>query len=82
MGACVIYPNISYIKTWPNIYINNQTCLTYDLNFENLEEKINKVLINDKLRKELVYNAQKVLDNVLKEDGLNYMLNFLSNVTK
>ena len=82
MGACVIYPNISYIKTWPNIYINNQTCLTYDLNFENLEEKIKKILINDKLRKELVYNAQKVLDNVLKEDGLNYMLNFLSNVTK
>ena len=82
MGACIIYPNISYIKTWPNIYINNQTCLTYDLNFENLEEKINKVLINDKLRKELVYNAQKVLDNVLKEDGLTYMLNFLSNVTK
>jgi len=82
MGACIIYPNISYIKTWPNIYINNQTCLTYDLNFGNLEEKINKVLVNDKLRKELVHNAQNVLRNVLKKDGLDYMLNFLSNVTK
>ena len=67
MGACIIYPNISYIKTWPNIYINNQTCLTYDLNFGNLEEKINKVLVNDKLRKELVHNAQNVLRNVLKK---------------
>ena len=82
MGACIIYPNISYIKTWPNIYMNNQTCLTYDLNFGNLEEKINKVLVNDKLRKELVHNAQNVLRNVLKKDGLDYMLNFLSNVTK
>ena len=44
--------------------------------------KINKVLVNDKLRKELVHNAQNVLRNVLKKDGLDYMLNFLSNVTK
>ncbi len=82
MGACVIFPDISYIKTWPNIYKNNENCLMYDFDLQNLEEKINEVLTNEKLRINLVKNSQNELQNVYKETGLNYILEFLKKITE
>jgi hypothetical protein len=82
MGACVIFPDISYIKTWPNIYKNNENCLMYDFDLENLEEKINTVLTNEKLRIDLVKNSQNELQNVYKQKGLDYVIKFLKKITE
>jgi hypothetical protein len=82
MGACVIFPDISYIKTWPNIYKNNENCLMYDFDLENLEEKINTVLTNEKLRIDLVKNSQNELQNVYKHKGLDYIIKFLKKITE
>ena len=43
MGAAVIFPNVDYIETWPNIYRDNYSYVSYKLDFSNLIDKINLV---------------------------------------
>ena len=52
-GAAFITADMSKIETWPNIYHEGHTYLSYDFEFENLENNLN-ILINDiSLRKTL-----------------------------
>ena len=39
MGAAVLFPNIDYLETWPNIYQDNFSCINYKLDFSDLFEK-------------------------------------------
>ena len=34
---------MEHINTWPNYYVNNETYLNFNWNFDNFEEVINKV---------------------------------------
>ena len=57
-GTSFMTADMSNIETWPNIYHENETYLSYDLNFNNFNDNLNK-LINDKnLRNKFV----KILD--------------------
>lgn len=81
MGTAIIFPNLNYLETWPNIYQDNLSYLSYDLDFSNLNEKID-ILINDEnLRKNLVKNSQRILKSVYSEEGLNYLVNFFRKIT-
>tara|TARA_B110001452_G_C15209275_1_gene419462 strand:+ start:170 stop:1306 length:1137 start_codon:yes stop_codon:yes gene_type:complete len=80
MGAAIIFPNIDYIETWPNIFKDGETFMSYNLDLSNLLDVVEKVLSDDNLRSSLVYNAQDVCQNVYKEDGLNYLLNFFEKI--
>ena len=40
MGTAVIFPNLNYLETWPNIYQDNYSYLSYELDFSNLNEII------------------------------------------
>ena len=51
MGAAVIFPKMDNIETWPNIYKNRITYLSYDYDMSNLLDKIKELLDNDELRK-------------------------------
>ena len=80
MGTAFIYPNIEYIETWPNIFINGKTYKSYELDFSNLEESINFLLDNKSLRDEMIYNSQSILDGVYSNKGLNYIIKFLKHL--
>ena len=81
MGTAVIFPNLNYLETWPNIYQDNYSYLSYELDFSNLNERID-ILINDEnLRKNLVKNSQRILKSVYSEEGLNYLVNFFRKIT-
>ena len=51
MGAAFIKPDMSYIDTWPNIYIKNETYIPCDLDFSNIEYLIDELSNNINLRK-------------------------------
>ena len=74
-GVPFLTADMSNIITWPNVYQDNVTYISYDLDFKNLKDKIEYILNNDRKRKELVSNSQEVLRNVYKDEGKKYFVN-------
>ena len=82
MGAAVVFPNVDYLETWPNIYKDNFSYLSYKFDFSDLIEKI-ELAINDKiLRDELVLNSQNICKSVYTEEGLKYFVKFFKKITE
>ena len=47
-GAALIKPDMSHMKTWPDIFQPNETYIPFNWNSDNLVEVINDVLISEK----------------------------------
>ncbi len=80
MGTAFVYPNLQYIETWPNIFVDGKTHKNYELDFSNLQESIDFLLDNKVIRDEMVYNSQTVLNEVYSNNGLNYIVKFLKQL--
>ncbi len=80
MGTAFIYPNLQYIETWPNIFVDGKTYKSYELDFSNLQESIDFLLNNKSTRDEMVYNSQEILNGVYSNIGLNYIIKFLEHM--
>tara|TARA_B100000989_G_scaffold276409_1_gene236653 strand:- start:138 stop:1289 length:1152 start_codon:yes stop_codon:yes gene_type:complete len=80
MGTAFVYPNLQYIKTWPDIFIDGKTYKSYELDFSNLQETIEFLLDNKNSRDEMVYNSQEILNGVYSNNGLNYIIKFLKQL--
>ena len=78
-GSAILFPDMSYIETWPNIYIENETYISYDLDFENFEQKLKDLISNLKLRKKLILNSQQILNNMHTSLGRDF---FVKKVTE
>ena len=76
MGAAVLFPNMNNIETWPNIYKDRITYLSYDYDMNNLLDRIKELLDDNELRNTLVRNSQKVCKSVYDNEGLNFLINF------
>ena len=81
MGTAVIFPKMDNIETWPNIYQDRVTYLSYDYDMNNLLDRIKELLENDDLRNTLVMNSQRVCKSVYENEGLNFLINFLKKIT-
>jgi hypothetical protein len=81
-GVPFMTADMSNINTWPNIYIDGETYLSYNYDITNLEENLNKLIVNKKLRKKLVKNSQKILKDCYNDIGMNYFLNKLFEILK
>lgn len=82
MGTAVLFPNMDNIETWPNIYQDGKTYLSYDYDMNNLLEKVEELLSNDELRNSLVKNSQKVCKSVYDTEGQKYLINFFDRIIK
>ena len=80
MGAAVLFPNMNNIETWPNIYKDRITYLSYDYDMSNLLDRIKELLDNDELRSSLVKNSQKICKSVYDKEGLDFLINFLKKI--
>ncbi len=80
MGTAFIYPNLDHINTWPNLFIDGLTYKSYNLDFTNLQDSIEFLIENKDVREKMIYNSQKILNDVYSEVGLNYILNFLKRL--
>lgn len=82
MGSAVIFPNVDYMETWPNIYQDNISYVSYKLDLSDLLEKIEIVVNDNNLRLMLLENSQSIIRNIYLEDGLNFLINFFNKVCK
>ena len=74
-GTAFMTADMSNIETWPNIYFEGETYLSYDLELNNLKDNLNILISNVKLRKSLVENSLHILQNIHKSKGRDYILN-------
>ena len=81
MGAAVLFPNMNNIETWPNIYKDKITYLSYDYDMNNLLDKIKELLDDNELRNNLIRNSQKVCKSVYDNEGLDFLINFFKKIT-
>ena len=82
LGVPFLAPNMSHIDCWPNLYVENKTYISYDLDFKNLRNKIDNLLGDELLQKELVENAQEVLRNIRNEKGKKYFIDKILEIIK
>ena len=75
LGVPFLAPNMDHIDCWPNLYIEDKTYISYDLDFKNLKDKIDNLLRDELMQKELVQNAQEVLRDIRNEKGKKYFVN-------
>lgn len=80
MGTAFVYPNLQYIETWPNIFVDGVTYKSYELDFYNLQDSIDFLLDNENSRNEMVYNSQAILKRVYSNEGLDYIIKFLKHL--
>lgn len=74
-GVAFMTADMSNIETWPNIYINGETYLSYDYDFKNLQDNLNTLISDIKLRKKLVENSRTIMRNAHNSRGRDYILN-------
>ena len=69
--SILIKPNLDFISTKPNIYVDNDTYLAVNYDWSNLEEKIDYALSNFKeLQSKFVENMRKKFIELNKEENL------------
>ena len=69
-GATLIKPNMSHIKTWPDIYKPGKTYVSVKWDFSNLNEQIEDLLNNPVKRKRIAKNAQEAYKPYYGEQGI------------
>ncbi len=73
-GTAFMTADMSNIETWPNIYQEGETYLSYGLDFEKFNNNL-EILINDtNLRKKLINNSRSILMNCHSSFGREYFL--------
>ena len=70
-GALLLKPDMSHMETWPNLFIDRETCITHKWDLSDFNEKIDYCLFNKEKREEIVNNAQEVYKHALSDDGMN-----------
>ena len=73
-GVAFITADMSNIETWPNIYHEGETYLSYDFDFINFNHKLENLISDINLRKKLVNNSRTVLQDCHSSIGKNYFL--------
>jgi len=69
-GALLLKPDMSHLDTWPNLFINEKTCITHKWDLSDFDEKIDDILSHKKECVEIANNAQNVYKHALSENGM------------
>ncbi len=81
-GVAFMTADMSNIETWPNIYHDGETYLSYDFDFKNLEHNLEKLINDLNLRKRLVTNSKSIIDDCHSPVGKEYFLNKILEIIK
>jgi hypothetical protein len=69
-GSILIKPDMSYIDTVPNPYIDNETYIACKHDFSNLNDKIMDILGNYKNYRYIIENVRKKFDEIMSPEHL------------
>lgn len=66
-GAALLKPNVSHMETWPDLYIENKTCICFDWDLETLEETVSDLASKNGELVEIAQEAQRLYDHYLHQ---------------
>ena len=73
-GTAFMTADMSNIETWPNIYHEEQTYLSYNFDFENFIDNLNRLVNDVNLRKMFVNNSRDIMQNCHSSIGKDYFI--------
>ena len=59
-GALLLKPDMSHMETWPNLYVDGETCISHKWDMDDLQAKIDWALSHKKERIHIAQNGQDV----------------------
>ncbi len=59
-GALLLKPDMSHLETWPDVFVDGETYVSFSWDAENLLAKTDEILENEDKRKYIAKNAYKV----------------------
>ena len=69
-GNLLLKPDISYLETWPSIFIEGETYQPFSWDFEDLESTVLDLLHDDKKRIRIAGNGQEAYRNSISPAGM------------
>ena len=69
MGALLVKPDMTHLKTWPDIFIENETYIPFKWNFKDLKNIITEYVEDDKKRIKITEQSQDAYRNSISEQG-------------
>lgn len=69
-GGLLLKPDMSYMDTWPNIFLKGETYQSFSWDFEDLETVIVELLNNKKKRIQIARNGQQAYKESVSEKGM------------
>ena len=81
-GVAMIKPNMDIVNTEPNPYIANETYISVDLDWKNLNETVIKMLDNPNKLSYIIDNSRKVYDELYSAHNFcKYWYDFFANLS-
>lgn len=74
-GCVLIKPDMSHIKTWPDLYKKNETYVSVKWDLSDLEDKLHQVITNYDQYKEMAIHAQNIYKKSISDPG-NFIRRF------
>jgi hypothetical protein len=79
----LLKPNLDYMETWPDIFINNLTYVPFRWDFTDLEQKINLILNDYEMQQRIAVNGQQKYLESISDNGLSEFFNrFIKIISK
>jgi hypothetical protein len=69
-GAVLLKPQMSHMRTWPEVFVEGETYEAVSWDFTDLEAKIAGLLADEPKQAELVSNAQQVYADSVSPQGM------------
>ncbi len=69
-GACLVKPDMSFMETWPNVFIENETYLPLSWSFESLAERIDEILASPETLLQVAKQGQEQYRKMISPEGM------------
>jgi hypothetical protein len=70
-GALLFKPSIEHLRTYPDVYIKNKTYVPFEWDFRDFDEKIDDLIDNPEMIKEISSAAIDKYNGLLSDQGQN-----------
>lgn len=70
-GSCLLKPDMSHMKTWPNVFIENETYHPLKWDFSNIESSVQELLEDVGRREELAEAGQQAYKKSISKEGMD-----------
>lgn len=81
-GTAFMTADMSNIETWPNIYQEGETYLSYGFDFEKLNYNLDTLINDINLRKKLVNNSRSIIQSCHSAIGKDYFIKKILEIIK